>query len=118
MPAPRLFISYSHDSGAHRDFVLSLSNRLRADGLDCQIDQYINGFPPEGWQRWMEAQVEEADFVLLSIALERIAPLPPSAGERAGVRGGEQCHALPPSPTLPPQGREGRQAHLVDLCHV
>lgn len=65
MPAPRIFISYSHDSDAHRGFVLSLSNRLRADGIDCQIDQYVNGFPAEGWQRWMETQVEAADFVLV-----------------------------------------------------
>lgn len=65
MPAIRLFISYSHDSGAHRDYVLALANRLRADGLDCRIDQYVNGFPAEGWQRWMETQVETADFVLV-----------------------------------------------------
>ena len=36
----RVFISYSHDSDAHRDFVRGLSDRLRADGLDCQINQY------------------------------------------------------------------------------
>lgn len=61
----RIFISYSHDSDLHREFVLQLANQLRADGLDCQIDQYINGFPAEGWQRWMENQIEQADFVLL-----------------------------------------------------
>lgn len=60
-----VFISYSHDSEAHRAFVLQLANRLRADGLTCEIDQYINGFPAEGWQRWMEMQIEQADFVLL-----------------------------------------------------
>ncbi|SDZ74769.1 SEFIR domain-containing protein [Thiothrix caldifontis] len=61
----RVFISYSHDSDAHRDFVRGLSDRLRTDGLECLIDQYINGFPPEGWQCWMENQIEAADFVLL-----------------------------------------------------
>ena len=61
----KVFISYSHDSQPHRDFVRGISDRLRSDGLDCLIDQYINGFPPEGWQRWMENQVETADFVLL-----------------------------------------------------
>jgi len=60
-----IFISYSHDSDAHREFVRGIADRLRADGLNCLIDQYINGFPPEGWQRWMETQVEQADFVLL-----------------------------------------------------
>ena len=60
-----VFISYSHDSDTHREFVRNLANDLRRDGLDCQIDQYVNGFPPEGWQRWMETQIEQADFVLI-----------------------------------------------------
>ena len=64
MPAS-VFISYSHDSDAHRSFVRSIADKLRGDGLNCHIDQYINGSPPEGWQRWMETQVEQADFVLL-----------------------------------------------------
>ena len=61
----KVFISYSHDSQPHRDFVRGLADQLRIDGLDCLIDQYVNGFPPEGWQRWMENQIEAADFVLL-----------------------------------------------------
>jgi len=60
-----IFISYSHDSPAHAAAVLALANRLRQDGLNCQIDQYINGFPAEGWQRWMEDCIEQADFVLI-----------------------------------------------------
>lgn len=63
---PKVFISYSYDSKEHRDFVRGISDRMRAkDGLDCQIDQYVNGSPPEGWLRWMETQIEQADFVLL-----------------------------------------------------
>lgn len=63
---PKVFISYSHDSKEHGDFVCSLSDRMRREGgLDCHVDQYINGSPPEGWQRWMENQIEQADFVLL-----------------------------------------------------
>lgn len=61
----KVFISYSHDSQPHRDFVRGLADQLRTDGLDCLIDQYVNGFPPEGWSRWMENQIEAADFVLL-----------------------------------------------------
>jgi tetratricopeptide (TPR) repeat protein len=62
---PKVFISYSHDSEEHRQRVLSLSDQLREDGIECFIDQYINGAPPMGWQRWMEKQVEQADFVLV-----------------------------------------------------
>lgn len=61
----KVFISYSHDSTQHSEFVRQLSDQLRVDGLDCQIDQYVNGFPPEGWQRWMENQLEAAEYVLL-----------------------------------------------------
>lgn len=61
----RVFISYSHDSPEHEQRVLALAERLRTDGLDAQIDQYVNGMPPEGWARWMLNQLDEADFVLL-----------------------------------------------------
>ncbi len=62
---PKVFISYSHDSPEHRDFVLRLANHLREDGIDCNIDQYLNGAPPDGWPLWMEKQIERANFVLV-----------------------------------------------------
>ena len=62
---PRVFISYSHDSDEHRDFVRGLADRLRAEGVESWIDQYVPGFPAQGWQRWMESEIEQADFVLL-----------------------------------------------------
>ncbi len=61
---PKVFISYSHDSLEHKDSVRSLSNRLRREGIDSSIDQYEQS-PPEGWPRWMERQIEVADFVLV-----------------------------------------------------
>lgn len=63
-PAPKVFISYSHDSQAHADSVLDLANRLRADGLDCSIDQYEES-PPEGWPQWMERLIRESEFVII-----------------------------------------------------
>jgi len=63
--APKVFISYSHDPGGHKDRVLSLAERLRADGIDTQIDQYIAGTPREGWPRWMLNQLDWADFTLV-----------------------------------------------------
>ena len=62
--APRVFISYSHDSEEHRGRVLELADRLRADGMDAVIDQYVQ-FPPEGWPNWCEAEIRDADFVLM-----------------------------------------------------
>ncbi|MCA8978367.1 MAG: TIR domain-containing protein [Planctomycetes bacterium] len=63
-PSPKVFISYSQDSAEHMQQVLGLSDRLRADGVDCEIDQYEQA-PPEGWPRWMSGQIERADFVLV-----------------------------------------------------
>ncbi len=63
--SPKVFISYSHDSEQHKELILALADRLRREGVDCMIDQYINGFPPENWQRWMETQIENSDFVLV-----------------------------------------------------
>ena len=64
MEAPKVFISYSHDSPEHAGRVLELSDRLRQDGIDSHIDQYEVS-PPEGWPRWMVNKVEWADFVLV-----------------------------------------------------
>jgi hypothetical protein len=61
---PKVFISYSHDSPEHADRVLELADRLRADGLDCMLDQYADS-PPEGWPRWTDQQLREANFVLV-----------------------------------------------------
>lgn len=60
----RVFISYSHDSTRHKARVLELSNRLREEGVDCQIDAYHEA-PPEGWPRWMLNQLENARYVLV-----------------------------------------------------
>jgi hypothetical protein len=62
--APRVFISYSHDSIKQIDRVLSLANRLRDDGIDCRIDQY-EASKKRGWYQWMIDEVRESDFVLM-----------------------------------------------------
>src|SRR5689334_12688989 len=63
--SPKVFISYSHDSDEHRARVLALSERLREDGIETRLDQYLNGAPSEGWPRWMLNQLDEASFVLV-----------------------------------------------------
>lgn len=65
MSAKTVFISYSHDSSSHSQRVLGLSERLRDDGLETRLDQYLNGTPTEGWPRWMLNQLDEADFVVV-----------------------------------------------------
>jgi hypothetical protein len=64
-PAPtRVFLSYSHDSPDHMDQVLALANRLRRDGIDAIIDQYVQS-PPQGWPAWCQAEIRKAGFVLM-----------------------------------------------------
>lgn len=58
-----VFISYSHDSEHHMVRVREFADRLRAEGVDCDIDQYHEA-PPEGWPRWMAQKVRDAKFVL------------------------------------------------------
>jgi len=62
--APRLFISYSHDSREHEDRVRALADHLRQDGIDALIDQY-DPTPPEGWPMWMDREIQKADFIAL-----------------------------------------------------
>src|SRR5512147_2420989 len=61
---PKVFISYSHDTIEHQERVLGFADRLRADGIDAEIDQY-NAAPPESWPLWCERQIASADVVLM-----------------------------------------------------
>jgi SEFIR domain len=62
--APKVFISYSHDSPEHQNRVLDFADRLRRDGIDAMIDQYIQS-PPQGWPNWCDTEIRNADFVLM-----------------------------------------------------
>src|SRR5512135_3911605 len=64
--APRVFLSYSHDSAEHAARVLDLANALRRDGSDVILDRYLQPRgPEEGWPLWMDRNIRDADFVLL-----------------------------------------------------
>lgn len=38
--APKVFVSYSHDTPAHKQWVAELSARLRHEGIDVVLDQW------------------------------------------------------------------------------
>lgn len=61
----KVFISYAHDDAQHRVRVLQLAQQLRRDGVDCIVDQFLNGSPHEGWPLWMDRQIEQSNFVLI-----------------------------------------------------
>lgn len=58
------FISYSHDSPEHVEHVVQLATRLRNDGVEVELDQWVEA-PPEGWPQWMDRQIRKAQFVLV-----------------------------------------------------
>jgi hypothetical protein len=66
-PGVRVFISYSHDSREHKAKVRELSDRLRREGVDCTIDQYVET-PAYGWPQWTEEQIERSTFVLALVS--------------------------------------------------
>ena len=63
--APRVFLSYSHDSDEHAARVLALADALCDCGIDVILDRYVHPAPAEGWPRWMERNLDAADFVLM-----------------------------------------------------
>src|SRR4051812_9733817 len=63
---PGVFISYSHDSEAHKRRVLDLAIQVRSHGCKVRFDQF-EAAPPDGWNRWMEECLDpqSTDFVLM-----------------------------------------------------
>ena len=61
---PTAFISYSHETPEHNERVEQLAIRLRADGIDCEIDSFQFS-PPEGWPSWMLRQLQGCDFCIV-----------------------------------------------------
>ncbi|MDA0525301.1 toll/interleukin-1 receptor domain-containing protein [Methanococcoides alaskense] len=61
--APSCFISYSWDDEEHRDWVLSLANKLRENGVDANLDRWV----PEGGDlhHFMESSITNSDYVVL-----------------------------------------------------
>jgi len=61
---PKVFISYSWDSDAHRGWVRELAERLVSNGVDVRLDQW-NLVPGDSLTAFMEEQIEQCDFVLI-----------------------------------------------------
>lgn len=59
-----VFISYSHDSEGHRQWVLQLANRLCDEGLEVRLDQYDVG-PGHDVAAYMNDSVSKSDKVIL-----------------------------------------------------
>lgn len=86
-PAPRVFVSYAHDSAEHDEAVRGLWTLLRSQGVDARLD-----LPAverrQDWPVWMLDEVRAADFVLViaSPAYRRRAEGDASADQGRGVQ--------------------------------
>ena len=61
---PKVFISYSHDSPAHKQWVSELGAKLRQKGIDVILDQW-DLHPGDDMTRFMEVGVKSSDRVLV-----------------------------------------------------
>jgi hypothetical protein len=59
-----VYLSYSWDSAAHKDWVSKFAFRLKANGVKVVIDQWSLSLG-ENIARFMDRAVERSDFVLL-----------------------------------------------------
>jgi hypothetical protein len=63
MSPPRVFLSYAWESDDHRAWVRSLGSKLRADGVDARLDEWLV-VPGDQLPSFMEREIREANFVL------------------------------------------------------
>ncbi len=61
---PKVFISYSHDSAAHRQWVLELGTKLRHKGIDVVLDRW-DLTPGDNFTHFMEAGVRDLNWALV-----------------------------------------------------
>lgn len=64
MVPPIVFISYSHDSAAHKKWVLDFATTLRNRGVDAILDQW-DLKPGDDLPHFMETQLATAQHVLM-----------------------------------------------------
>ncbi|WP_231387266.1 SEFIR domain-containing protein [Nocardia sp. BMG111209] len=63
--APRVFVTYSHDSPEHKELVRRFATFLREDaGLDVHLDTWYDN-QRRDWSGWAIDQLTRADFILV-----------------------------------------------------
>jgi hypothetical protein len=64
MIPPKVFISYSHDSAEHKQWILRFATTLRDRGVDAILDQW-DLKPGDDLPEFMEQNLEDADFAVM-----------------------------------------------------
>jgi len=92
VPAPdfcagtRVFVSYAHESAAHKAAVTELCKFLSSRGLDVHFDRQ-GLHERRNWDRWINTEIGRADYVIViaSPAYRAAGAGTLAAGERLGV---------------------------------
>jgi len=79
MGAPKLFVSYSHDSDPHKQWVLRLATDLRSAGIDATLDQWDLS-PGQDVAAFMANGISSADRVLLVCSSKYVQKAEAGAG--------------------------------------
>lgn len=66
---PKVFISYSQDSDAHKARVLALAQALRRHGITTELDQF-HAHKMLHWPSWCSQQLQSADYVICICTIE------------------------------------------------
>lgn len=61
---PRVFVSYSHETVGHKDWVKQFATRLRENAVDTILDQW-DLVPGEDLTTFMESNLKNCDFAIL-----------------------------------------------------
>ncbi len=69
---PKIFISYSHDSDKHKEWVVSLATDLISNGIDVFLDQWDTSLGDD-LPKYMENSVVASDRVLLICTKKYVA---------------------------------------------
>ena len=61
---PKVFISYSWDDEAHKEWVRQLATQLRAEGVDARLDHW-HAVPGDQLPEFMEREIRDSDYVII-----------------------------------------------------
>ena len=64
MSIPKVFISYSHDTIEHKQWILNLGSRLRANGVDAILDLWELK-PGDDLPSFMEKNLASSDYIIM-----------------------------------------------------
>ena len=120
-PSVKALLSYAHENAQHARHVRALSDRLRQDGVECEIDQYHDA-PLPGWPQWMSQQIFDEERFVLVVACRSYARRW-SLAEQHGVGLGVRYEGkLIRQVLYSAEGLNGRVIPVVmaqnDNCHI